>query len=111
MPVYTKGDFHGGFVVMNVSAVDIASLAAGAMANVDIDVEALDGVDQAPLQTTDFVVGPVAGFDAMTTPITFIQAIVLDTNTVRLRIGNASAGALDPASIAANNIKFLVFRR
>lgn len=109
MPVRTKGDFHGGFVVMNVAAVDLAS--HGAVGSIDtvITVEALDGVDQAPLQTTDWVMQVVF-------PITFTAgvavqtAIVTSATQITLRTTNASAGAVDPASIAANAIKFLIAR-
>jgi hypothetical protein len=75
MPVRTKGDFHGGFVVMNVAAVDLAS--HGAVGSIDtvITVEALDGVDQAPLQTTDWVMQVVF-------PITFTAGVAVQTAIV-----------------------------
>ena len=107
----TKGDAHNIFLVMNAGAVDLASHGAVASVDTAIDVEALDGVDQAPL---------IAGRDhvlAVIWPITFTAgiayqtAVVTDSNTITIRTTNASAGAVDPASIAANLIYFVVARR
>lgn len=116
MPIARKGDFTGGFLVMNQAAVDLANHTAVASVVTDIDVEAFDGDDQFPLRTTDFVVGPFAaangaGWDLISAGIAVQAVSVKDSNTITLRTTNASAGAIDPASIAANALVFLVFRR
>lgn len=109
MPIYRKTDFHGGFIVMNQAAVDIANITAVTSLDTDIDVETADGEDQFPLRTTDFVF-LVDGFRTLEASVAPVLAWVKDSNTITLRLTNASAGAVNPASIAANTIKFAVLR-
>ena len=116
MPIARKGDVTGSFLVMNIAAVDLANHTAVLAVDTDIDVEALDGVDQFPLRTTDVVIGPFAaapgaGWAAINGGIAVQGVVVKDANTLTLRTTNPSAGAVDPASIAANALMFLVFRR
>jgi hypothetical protein len=115
MATTTKGDFHGGFIVMNSAAVDLANHTAVLSVDTDIDVEALDGGDQNPLKAGDIILGPIAsaagGWAALEAGIVVQGAIYKDANTLTLRTTNASAGAVNPASIAANLLYFIVFRR
>jgi hypothetical protein len=111
MAIAYNNDVHNLFVVMNSAAVDLANHTAVASVDTTIDVEGLDGVEQYPLNSTvDHVV-------AVTLPITIeagitVQtAVVTDHNTITLRTTNASAGAINPASIDAGSIKFLIARR
>jgi hypothetical protein len=110
-----KNDVHGVFIVMNQAAVDLANHGAVASVSTDIDVEAADGEDQFPLKTTDLVYGPFAavngaGWDLINAGIAVQACSVKDANTLTLRTTNPSAAGIDPASIAANALKFLVFR-
>lgn len=109
MAVLTKGDFHNGFIVKNAGAVDLANHTAVASVNTDIAVTSLDGADAAPLRSTDVVLQVIL-------PTTFpagivVQtAVVKDENEITLRTTNPSAGAIDPSSIAAGDILFVIGR-
>ncbi len=109
MAASVNNEIHGVFIVMNQAAVDIANHTAVASVDTAIDVEAADGEDQFPLKTTDYVV-LVGGFAAINAGLAIQSCVVTDANTLTLRTTNPSAGAIDPASIAANLLKFLVFR-
>lgn len=116
MATTSKGDFHGGFIVMNSGAVDLVNHTAVLAVDTDIDVEALDGVSQEPLQPNDVIIGPLpaaagSGWATINGGICVQSVIYKDANTITLRTTNPSAGAIDPASIAANLLLFLVFRR
>jgi hypothetical protein len=106
----TNNDIHNVFIVMNQAAVDLANHTAVASVDTDIDVECNDGEDQAPLKSTDYIV-MVEGFGALEAGVTVVNCKYKDGNTLTLRTTNASAGAINPASIAANLLKFAVFRR
>lgn len=110
MATTTKGDFHASFVVMNQAAIDLASLGAVASVDQDIAVEALDGIDQFPLMLTDFVLGWQWGA-TLAAGLAVQTAKVKDSATITVRITNASAGAIDNASVAANTIYFFIGRR
>lgn len=111
MATAIKGDFHGGFLVMNTAAVDLADHTAVASVDTVITVESLDGVDQAPLKSGDIIVGPVSGVGAIEAGIVVQSCVYTSESSLTLRTTNASAGAINPASIAANLLYFLVFRR
>lgn len=104
------------FLVMNQSAVDLANHTAVASVDTDIDVEAIDGEDQYPLRSGDVIVGPFpaaagAGWAAIEAGIVVQSVVYKDSNTLTLRTTNPSAGAINPASIAANLLYFVVHRR
>lgn len=104
-----KNDIHNVFVCTNSAAVDPASLAANTAVNQDMDVETLDGSDESPLKSTDYVVAiPPVDLEA---DIVVQSTVYKDANTVTVRFGNPSAGAVDMASQAAGDWKFLVYRR
>lgn len=116
MALTKKTDVGGVFLVMNQAAVDLANHTAVLSVDTDIDVEVIDGVDQNPLRSGDVIVGPIAaaggaGWAALPAGIAVQSVVYKDSNTLTLRTTNPSAGAVDPASIAANLLYFLVFRR
>lgn len=109
--VSIKNDMHNTFVVMNAAAVDLASHGAVASVDTAIDVESSDGEDQYPLNATQDVVLATILPITIAAGIAVQTAAVTDANTITLRTTNASAVAVDPASIAAGGIKFVVGRR
>lgn len=115
MATTTKGDFHGGFLVMNTAAVDLANHTAVLSVDTDVTVESVDGVSQEPLQANDIILGPYsvagAGFATLEAGVVVVQNIYKSGTTLTMRTTNPSAGAVNPASIAANLLFWLVFRR
>lgn len=105
-----KTDIHNAFVVTNVNAVDLANHATLTSVDTDIDVEMADGEDQNPLHSDDLV-QLVGGFQTLEAGICVVNCRVKDANTVTLRTTNPTAGAISPAPIAANALKFIVYRR
>lgn len=115
MATTTSTEARGPFKIMNQAAVDFASLAAVTSVDVDIDVEMADGQDQYPLKAGDLIVGPFAaaagaGWAAIEAKFVVVGNVYKDDNTLTLRATNAGASAVDPASIAANAMYWLVFR-
>ncbi len=115
MAAVTRNDGHV-FFVMNQAAVDLANHTAVASVDTDVDVEGLDGVDQNPLASGDFIVGPfpaagAAGWAALEAGVAVVSNVYKDANTLTMRTTNASAGAINPASIAANALIWAVIRR
>lgn len=115
MAISTNTEAHAIFKVMNQAAVDLANHTAVASVDTDIDVEMGDGEDQNPLKSGDLIIGPFpaaagAGIAALEAGIAVVSNVYKDANTITMRTTNPSAGAINPASIAANAIYWLVVR-
>jgi hypothetical protein len=110
MAASSTGSMHNDFLVTPQAAVDLANHTAVASVDTDIAVQTVDGADLFPLKANDVIV-PVKGFQALEAGIAIVSCIYKDSATLTLRTTNPSAGAINPASIAAAGILFKVSRR
>jgi hypothetical protein len=106
MATTVHGSIEGQFVVVS-GAVDLANHTAVASVDTAITVTMPDGTTS-PLQSTDLI-QLVGGFDALEAGVVPVNVKYTSATQVTLRTTNPSAGAVNPASIAA--LTFLVSRR
>lgn len=110
MATTVKSDLHNVFLVKSSGAVDLANHTAVAAVNTDITVTGMNG-ETSPLDTGSDVVVQVIAPITLEAGISISAAIILSATQIRLRTTNASAGAVDPASVAAGGWVFAIGRR
>lgn len=106
MATTQHASIEGQFVVVS-GAVDLANHTAVLSVDTTITVTMPDGTTN-PLQSTDLI-QLVGGFTALEAGIIPQSVDYVSASSVKLRTTNPTAGAINPASIAA--LTFLVSRR
>lgn len=111
MATTIHGDYTGAFRVTSLNAVDIANMTAVASVSTDIIVTMPDGTTNPLNPATDWVTG-IHAPATLEAGVTIVSAVVkaATTNTITLVTTNGSAGAINPASVAAGGWSFSIQR-